>query len=130
MGDKNPLTEKVQVGRELDMLVAERVMGWTQIKSSQYRKGKPIIGIEEGGSSFQELPAYSTEIAEAFKVLEKLEECGLFATLKRLGPDGWKCSLALANGFEPCFARAVSLPLAICAAAEQFITLGSVSRKR
>lgn len=52
MSDKNPLTEKVQAGRELDMLVAERVMGWTQTKSSQYRKGKPIIGIAAGDSSF------------------------------------------------------------------------------
>lgn len=73
----------MEAGRELDALVAEKVMGWTYQESSFlgvskfWRIGpKGVIEIEEWRPS--------TKIASAWAVVEKLKE---FISEKDLAPD-------------------------------------------
>lgn len=170
MSEKNPSTDNLQAGRELDMLIAEKIMGWKRTGDDDHtkplhtsddrtemvdweRKGPhPRLEgpVDEDGQTpvyylcacrdnydghgisriKVDLPAYSTDIAEAWKVLEKLEECGLLATVQRFGHfDSWMCFLRLANGFEPCYASALTAPAAICEAARQFIAIGAVQKR-
>lgn len=139
-------------GRELDTLVAERVMGWKWMSracdsknANPYRSawlfppdsvdvdtgreglfGEPIIvrnGIvgpfreydggrkEQGGN----LPHYSTDIAAAMEVVEKMREQGFIVSMMSDPP--WTCEMAKPSwsGSE-CWTGA-TLPLAICLAA-------------
>lgn len=65
-------------GRELDALVAEKVMGWTGIKPYLKSVGQheflTYVGwFQEDGLPKVEIPHYSTDIAEAWKVVEKFK---------------------------------------------------------
>jgi hypothetical protein len=128
----------VKAGRELDALVAEKVMGWEPVND-------PDTGlwwrVPKGGynpSGFQSEdapPAYSTDIAAAWQVVEKItrplanirngEWC-----LDRLGyrccehdEDGvhgeWRCSFRAYKGEDDEWVHvtASTAPLAICLAA-------------
>jgi hypothetical protein len=72
----------LDAGRELDALVAERVMGWTHVGPHPW--GKPH-GVPPEGRVYNErfgeasrpvglveVPAYSTDIAAAWQVVEKI----------------------------------------------------------
>jgi hypothetical protein len=56
----------MEPGRELDALVAEKVMGWTKVGENAWEapniKGYPL------------LPRYSTDIATAWEVVEKIAQ--------------------------------------------------------
>ena len=63
-------------GREMDALVAEKVMGWTNPRitpSGRFRITPPMGGKYHGG---QMPPKYSTDIAAAWQVVEWLMERG------------------------------------------------------
>lgn len=103
--------------RELDALVAEKVMGWE------------LIGIAPSGGRVvhsprlweKELPHYSSDIAAAWQVVEKMEK------------DGWESGCETSKGIRrawfawdrrkrfspklPKFAEAEAIPRAICLAA-------------
>lgn len=67
----------MDAGREMDALIHEKVMGWPK---------SPIFGVYEypdGGYDFA--PPYSTDIAAAWPVVEKLER------------DGFRWSVAVRN---------------------------------
>lgn len=125
--------EKPKPGRELDSLVAEKVMGFRWWRSSQ--TGRRAIfpddkvqpwfkEVASGDESFCSdhdwaVPHYSTDIAAAWTVV------------KKLGDDGWSMNLewkgsdrSYANTAEVSFSRsfvahavADTAPLAICLAA-------------
>jgi hypothetical protein len=63
-------------GRELDKLIAERVMGQTVGRKNfdgfGGRAGDPIILTPGGPYNWEECPDYSTDIAAAWEVVEKL----------------------------------------------------------
>ncbi len=71
-------------GKEMDALVAEKVMGW------------PTTGMA-AGASYREanMPAYSTDIAAAWQVVEKLRTIGWFIELNDdrppTGKQRWNC---------------------------------------
>lgn len=58
-------------GRELDAVVAERVMGFRWFTSPCANVSVPVAD-----DSWQYLPAFSTDIAAAWKVVERLGEMG------------------------------------------------------
>lgn len=69
-------------GIELDKLIAEKVMGWTEVEIVQVVSGGPQLqGVKHGTIASQHtsykpkltIPKYSTDIAAAWEVVEKLE---------------------------------------------------------
>lgn len=112
----------MKAGRDLDRLVAEKVMGLEVHKQAD-------VWLINSGTG-KAVPHYSTDIAAAWKVVEKLHA--------QAGPEGWEVTINLQN-FEPntaepfngwivtvgCeTARASSAPLAICIAALLAVGVG------
>jgi len=80
-------------GRELDALVAEKVMGWIKRPKGA---GTAHLWISSDKQAFHEseLPAYSTDIAAAWQVVEKLtrRDDKLFFTLETpISGSAWEC---------------------------------------
>lgn len=110
MGPVNPDTLKA--GRELDVLIAEKIMGWP-------------------ADDWRRIPSYSTSISDAWLVVEKMTEraftgfaitvsrsehfvgaTAVFMPVTRAGSE-----TELRYGEQPVQARADTAPLAICKAA-------------
>jgi hypothetical protein len=118
------MSEPMTAGRELDALIAERVMGHV-LKSPVYATPDYVLEWDgppgNGTSRARELPHYSTEITAAWEVVEKLDAQKHFLEIERRGDrreDGdyfmrWAC------GLWPSYveAEAETVPLAICRAA-------------
>lgn len=118
----------MQAGRELDALVAEKVMGWKwcendigkeslQPPSEEYAflsPNHPVFWADEKGYT-KIMPHYSTNIADAWKVVEKMRENFWVQVdvgdiiLCSMGEYGFVCSTIQAE--------AETAPLAICLAA-------------
>ena len=113
-------------GRDLDALVAEKVMGWIDIKKQSIANafgqrvmddyvGQPGIG---AGVPVM-VPRYSTMISEAWKVADKLRGDSQFvAVISGKGPQGvqpWICKVNREGSFLE--ERAETAPHAICLAA-------------
>lgn len=105
---------EMEAGREMDALVAEKVMGWT-VKKEGYSTWvvitdtywtRPLVG-GEGGSWGNWTP--STDIAAALPVLEKWTD----AEIEKAGGN-YRVTLI---GAPIVTADAKTLPLAICRAA-------------
>ena len=110
-------------GRELDALVAEKVLGWLQVRKQMIANamGQPVmedfVGLPTvSAASPQLIPRYRTMIQEAWKVADALRERSQFvAVLSGLGPQGvqpWICKINRDGGFIE--ERADAAPLAIC----------------
>ena len=94
----------MQAGRELDALVAEKVMGWTAIKGD--------LGSMPDGRIYVEVPYYSTAIAAAWGVVEK---CKYEVWIRCLHGS---CEVRVVDcGHEITRVDADTAPLAICLAA-------------
>jgi hypothetical protein len=65
--------------RQRDALVAEKVMGWAKI---EYSDG--TVGF------WWKVPHYTTDIAAAWAVVEKMRECGINYSVHNYG-DGHEC---------------------------------------
>lgn len=108
----------MNVGRELDALVAEKVMG-LNIRPVVHEYGlSPQLKLAPGSINYvgtyteiPEVPPYSTDIAAAWGVVEKLRERGFGFSLN----DGW-IAWFLA-GRSDWHADAETAPHAICLAA-------------
>lgn len=75
----NPDTKSYEELRKLDAAIAEKIMGWKNIKSySENYVGNP----PDGTPIFIVLHNYSTDISAAWQVVEKLEELGYWAQLR------------------------------------------------
>lgn len=96
----------MKAGRELDALVAEKVMGWNcELRECHTRK---VLHSEYGGP-----PHYSTDIADAWLVVEKIDQQ---VTVTKCA-DGWLVTIDdyfCHGGVE---IMAGTAPLAICLAA-------------
>jgi hypothetical protein len=116
-------------GRELDALVAEKVMGWREIHRSLFtgykpgHKGKiqkvscsPRLGCHR-------IPNYSTDIAAAWEVVEKVTSAvGPHREEFNFSMGGprrnkWTCQFCPGCVCHPAEASADTVPLAICLAA-------------
>lgn len=103
---------KLEAGRELDALVAEKVMGYP----------KEIISINgsvkspNGDWMVREIDEYSTDISAAWEVAEKLGSFWIDHTVSDLGIDV-EFFTSLDHSKERLVATADTAPLAICRAA-------------
>ncbi|MEZ0208844.1 MAG: hypothetical protein ACAH17_01550, partial [Candidatus Paceibacterota bacterium] len=83
----------LQPGRELDALVAEKVMGIKHIHYSDPVNG--MIGRAPKGRDYMQVPNYSTDIAAAWTVVQKVGLLGGGCVLSEGNPwskfseDGW-----------------------------------------
>lgn len=96
----------MKAGRELDALIAEKVMGWTYDE---------VLGWNspDGKLTGQPCPrAYSTDIAAAWAVVVKFTGV---ARVEFHQAEGWW--IELGNGYDSASATAPTAPLAICLAA-------------
>jgi hypothetical protein len=115
--------------RELDALVAERVMGWRfigefDLEMNGDRWAKNPDGHE---NYFSDVPHYSTNIAAAWEVMEKLlaynpfweqhDFIGIY--LAPTSPKGWTCNF----GDDTTRAYGDTAPHAICLAALKVVSL-------
>jgi hypothetical protein len=99
----------LDAGRELDVLVAEKVMGWTNLRTTKagMRRGTPAEYPHIG----HEVPPYSTDMSAAWEVVEKMREREGYAGVES-NHDLWEASMG------PWYvATAETAPLAICRAA-------------
>jgi hypothetical protein len=102
--------------RELDACVAEKVMGW---KRTPYEYGDHWNDHSGKylGCGYQDLvPPYSSDIAAAHRVVEKMLADGHLIGISHdylLSDDKWVVEFAAG----PCDGEATTLPLAICIAA-------------
>lgn len=101
-------------GRDLDALVAEKVMGWFKDRYSEYWF-PPGTNITNG--AVVDLPHYSTSIEAAWEVVEKLKEGVLYFELVRT-PDGWISQFYSEAKYDPApIEDAPTAPHAIAVAA-------------
>ena len=135
---------QMRAGREMDCLVAEQVMGWVWMRRREPRhEGDTLQSVlyrpdwkwidwcelipDDGKprSMNQSIPAYSTDIAAAWGVVERLYNEHWIVSIGSLAenPRGWRCELC--NMWPDDFERAPTdieangdtAPLAICRAA-------------
>lgn len=120
------MANELPAGRELDALVAEKVMGWVEVRKQSIANamgqhvmddyvGQPSIGVTQPVL----VPRYSLMIQEAWKVADHLRNRSQFvAVLSGMGPQGvqpWICKINRDGGFLE--ERADTAPVAICLAA-------------
>jgi hypothetical protein len=110
--------DELQAGPDLDRLVAERVMNWKPPEPSgeriAYDGGPPL----DERSPYRIKP-YSTDIAAAWEVLERLYHLADFMRLERDKTE-WSCTWWLGGSkiwHRDHRATANTAPLAICRAA-------------
>jgi len=115
----------MQAGRKLDVLVAEKVMGWEDIHFDKNGNcfGKPPKDFPQQ-CSIHQVPHFSTNIMSAWRVVEKFSEYGWFATVCRFPcSSGANVHLqkVLSDGTpsndKPIQVQEKTAPLAICLAA-------------
>ena len=114
---------ELPAGRELDALIAEKVMGRVVTHPEQ---SSPGYLLEWSGDAYEvggarTLPSYSTDIADAWEVVAKLETGRPHRQVRLSGynVDEWFCDVALFLGEDrgTVWGEGNSAPLAICRAA-------------
>lgn len=126
--------ERMEAGRELDALVAERVMGWQRCLTEANVQQFVVVPPEWtdfssrywwGKSLYHLVPLYSTSIEAAWQVVEKMCRATppWLLTVERRGADEWEIQFGNGvydgDGVETAFGFDISTsaPLAICRAA-------------
>lgn len=144
----------MDAGRELDALVAEKVMGWVNVaclNGGNTPTGEPDDDWNRdarndprhGGTGIPqvhrlEVPDYSTQINDAWEVVEKLKRDGWNVSLG--GDNGWGCTIYkihaqggknFSSTWEESFGpiNAETAPLAICLAALKAVGYDVVQRE-
>ena len=109
-------------GRELDAAVAEEVMGWTDFVDEQNISTAGLWG-HEPSNHYSFVPHYSTDIAAAWTVVEKVGETTPGFSLIDWPPDGeaerWVAQIGSHNYPDDLWGEALAptAPEAICRAA-------------
>lgn len=113
-------------GRELDALVAEKVMGWKLFHGGiDGPNGEPgCIDSNQIEKHFKELPHYSTSIADAWKVVDKLDLFRAWVLTKYLGY--YTVEEVDRDGFGETISKGESAPHTICLAALKLAALKAV----
>lgn len=86
-------------GREVDALVAEKVMGWTISEGFYYGPGERVPA---------NIPRYSTDIAAAWEVVEKMRGAAGFMLVNFAG-GGWQADIGDACEHAETAAHAICL---------------------
>ena len=124
----------MQPGRELDELVAEKVLGWnvfmgTEIPESITMRDVPEDrrhlkrvwvrgGVRMACEECGDMPAFSEDISAAFRVVEEIRGCGFNVTIGFSWVfEAWVCECS--NIFTKKYYTKIefSQPMAICLAA-------------
>lgn len=128
MADTKVDITSLPAGRELDALVAEKVMGWKWGAEYKTVDGNPVGWWEEPGSERLHwgcyklgempptVPYYSTEIKDAWEVVERFKRDERQVQIGRHG-QSWSVGLGGGWGFDE------SAPLAIVRAALRTVGL-------
>lgn len=105
-------------GRELDALVAEKVMGWEAVHEHDFRDGgKQWLGTRSDGAKMVPLPHYSTSIAAAWEVVAHLRSLASYVRWELRGDrHDYNCYFCLGRGVE-WVEDIDTAPHAICLAA-------------
>ena len=135
--------DEMEAGRELDALVAEKVMGWRRVSDGQFYFWPSKEMVEALRMSHPDLlavdyfaaPEFSADIAAAWKVVEKMYSDGWTVSVGSLAakPRGWRCTVSHmhADDFyrhpESYEANADTAPLAICRAVLKAVGVEEVS---
>lgn len=96
----------IPAGRPLDCLVVEHVMGWKEVKDSLHG----WTGLAPAGWGRFPVPFFSTDIAEAWEVVDKLraEDCQVVFWLNKI-PEKVRVLI------EPCvIVDEETFPVALC----------------
>jgi hypothetical protein len=101
---------QMEAGREMDALVAELVMGW---EKRVFGDGVDYWHLPGGAICELDAPHYSTDIAAAWQVVEKLP----FSVYVEVRWDGKNAEAWFDSGSQTWEASAPTAPLAICRAA-------------
>ena len=126
--------DTMEAGREMDALVAEKIMGLVPCQNDCHKIGSPryLPGLchaqpdspDEGGETAQ----YSTSISAAWEVVEKMWDRGYMADVYQSDCEGtWSAEFLPKNdmdsaGVEWGGSMAPTAPLAICRAALKAVT--------
>lgn len=114
--------------RDIDKLIAEKVMGWTEIRESGFT-GFDFVGLDpkHKPTDWYLIPHYSTAISAAWQVVEKLEEMDFWAQLRTPFDKGaadsfYWCGFTPRlttgwNGRPDHWTNAPTITMAICLAA-------------
>lgn len=109
---------KMEAGREMDALVARRVMGFVDLGPLQFedlRWQKPTV---DGVVVLGRLPRYSTDIAAAWQVVEKLQSMAYWVNINTTCDVGlYDVQVRLWSDINDIAVVFVPAPLAICRAA-------------
>jgi len=123
----------MNAGRDLDRLIAERVMGllpedWPHLCEAEDHNLDDLVWCYDCSRLVDETeripPLYSTSIMDAWNVVERMQRYGTHGSAVELvtecvdedGTIGWLCSFTV-RGVETHQASAVTAPLAISLAA-------------
>jgi hypothetical protein len=127
----------MNAGRELDALIAEKVMGYTlrfaakawtdedwmcsdtPTETNVMAIYAPADQFPGSGAFDMSIPHYSTDIAAAWQVIDRMEELVRMARIGRV-IGGWECrfvQLEDTTGYYDVLEEADTAPLAICLAA-------------
>ncbi len=109
----------------MDAWVAEAVMGWIEDKENPGLYNK-ITYDNSGMVQWNKLPPYSTSIADAWQVVEKLEERNAWVSLDKVPTNTNWDFRGIIDELEPSevrfIAHAPTAQLAICRAALKAVT--------
>jgi hypothetical protein len=105
--------DEMQAGREMDALVAEKVM---ELPKDLISTHGPLFYTRKNGTQvkIKEIQYYSTEIAAAWEVVEKLRETGKHFFIRDTGNNEILVKFSYLYGTGTI---ANTVPLAICRAA-------------
>ncbi len=103
---------KIEAGRELDALVAEKVMGRERFPGDP----KMLTCRNDGLSCTNpvEPEPYSTDIAAAWQVMERLRDLCHFTVMRQIVPSGWTVDAVFNDSIFVTSVFNESAPLAIC----------------
>ncbi len=116
---------RLHTGRELDLLVAEQVMGWqVETDEAKLRKLSGYFSNDGGrlwwrnpeGAWHCDPPGYSSDIKEGWKVVERMETKGKPLSLFQ-GSNGNRVAFDKPDAAVPAYIVEKSMLLAICKAA-------------
>lgn len=113
---------ELTAGRELDALIAEKVMGWKLDYEFADSIGAPTVpALRDQYDEWGMLPEFSTDISAAWQVVKRLADSGFNVTISRVldWRDKYECYLVKENwrDDERICKGADTAPLAICLAA-------------
>lgn len=110
--------DTMEAGREMDVLVAERVMELKVEKFLANIGSRLLCRSTNSSGKTQPIPSYSTDITPPMEVVEKLKARGWMIELSNLS-DGWLAMLHHIAAEEPHIdvGKAPGISLAICRAA-------------